>query len=101
MARLDVYAMPGRGGVGYVVDVQAELLSALATRTVVPLLPLANTPAPIKELNPVFDIDAGPHVMLTQSIATVPVRELRARVASLAHEQDAVTRALDILLHGF
>ncbi len=38
MACLDVYPMPGEGRDGYVVDVQADLLSHLVTRIVVPLL---------------------------------------------------------------
>lgn len=101
MARLDVHPMPGKGREGYVVDVQAELLSHLATRTVVPLLPEAAAPRPISELNPVFEILGQRHVLLTQAIASLPARELRGAVASLAAERDGVTRALDILLVGF
>jgi toxin CcdB len=71
MARLDVYPMPGRGAPGYVVDVRARLLDHLATRAVVPLLAVADAPPPIKELNPVFDIEDAAYVMLTQAIATV------------------------------
>jgi toxin CcdB len=101
MARLDVYAMPGAAGRGYVIDVQASLLDHLASRAVVPLLPLAQCPPPITELNPVFEIDGTPHVMLTQAIAALPVRELRKPVTSLDRQHDAVTRALDILLIGY
>ena len=100
MPRLDVYLTPGRGS-GYVVDVQASLLDELATRAVIPLLPIATTPPPIRELNPVFDIEGAPHVLLTQAIASVPARELRRPVASLAGERDAITRALDILFLGY
>ena len=101
MARLDVHPMPGESGRGYVLDVQAALLDHLATRVVVPLLPLAGAPTPIKELNPVFDIDGEPHVMLTQAIASIPVRQLGRAVASLDSQHDQITRALDILLLGF
>lgn len=101
MARLDVHPMPGKGGHGYVLDVQAALLDHLATRAVVPLVPLAGAPTPIKELNPVFDIDGEPHVMLTQAIASIPAKELRRAVASLDGRHDEITRALDILLLGF
>ena len=93
--------MPGESGRGYVLDVQAALLDHLATRVVVPLLPLAGAPTPIKELNPVFDIDGEPHVMLTQAIASIPVRQLGRAVASLDSQHDQITRALDILLLGF
>lgn len=100
MPRLDVYPTPGHGS-GYVVDVQAGLLEGLATRAVIPLLPTATAPAPLRELNPVFDIEGAPHVLLTQAIASVPARELRRPVASLARERDAITRALDILFLGY
>ena len=101
MARLDVYPMPGSAGRGYVIDVQAPVLNHLATRTVVPLVPAAQSPPPIRDLNPVFEIEGEPHVLVTQAIASIPARELRRSVASLDHCHDAVTRALDFLLTGF
>ncbi len=93
--------MPGKGSKGYVLDVQAALLSALATRTVVPLVPIEGAPSPIGDLNPVFDILGQRHVMLTQAIASLPARELKRAVASLAADHDRIIRALDILLVGF
>ena len=101
MARLDLSAMPDVGRSGYVVDVQADLLSHLATRTVVPLLAVTDATRPIRDLNPVFDIDGTEHVMVTQAIASVPTRALRQSVGSLVQAHDQVTRALDILLVGF
>lgn len=101
MARLDVYPMPGRSGRGYVLDVQADLLNHLGTRAVVPLLPQAGAPPPIRDLNPIFEIGGEPHVMVTQAIASVPVKELGRAVASLDGRHDDVMRALDILLTGF
>jgi toxin CcdB len=100
MARLGVYSMPGKG-VGYVVDVQADLLSHLVTRTVIPLLPEDAAPKPISDLNPIFQIGGKRHVLLTQAIASIPRRELRQPLASLAEHHDSITRALDILLIGF
>jgi len=101
MARLDVHPMPGKGREGYLLDVQADLLSHLATRTVVPLLPEDAAPKPISELNPVFEIRGNRHVMLTQAIASIPGKELKRAIASLAPQHDAITRALDTLLLGF
>lgn len=100
MPRLDVYPIPG-GGPGYVVDVQADLLTHLRTRAVVPLLPQDQTAKPIQELNPVFEIKGQMFVMLTQAIATVPLGELRQAIASLAPHRDEITRALDVLFLGF
>ena len=100
MARLDVHPMPGKGE-GYVVDVQAELLAHLSTRVVVPLLPEADVPLPISELNPVFEIKGKRHVMVTQALSAVFGRELKRVVTSLDAQHDSITRALDLLLVGF
>ena len=100
MARLDAHPMPGKGD-GYVIDVQAELLSHLSTRIVVPLLPEGKVPQPITELNPIFEIDGKRHVMVTQALSAVSGRELKRAVFSLAAQHDQVTRALDTLLVGF
>jgi toxin CcdB len=100
MARHDVYPMPGNGE-GYVVDVQADLLSHLTTRTVAPLLPEDTAPKPIHDLNPVFEIRGKRHVLVTQAIASIPGRELKRAVASLTEHHERITRALDILLVGF
>lgn len=102
MPRLDVHRIALSGSrEGYVLDVQADLLTHLATRTVVPLLPEATAPPPIADLNPIVEIDGTRHVMVTQAIASVPTRELKGVVASLSPRHDAVTRALDTLLIGF
>jgi toxin CcdB len=93
--------MPGRGRNGYVLDVQADLLSHLSTRTVVPLLPEDAAPKPISELNPVFEIRGKRHVMVTQAIASIPGRELKRAVAAFTDQHDRIIRALDILLLGF
>ena len=100
MARLDVYPMP-RGGKGWLLDVQADVLERLSTRTVVPLLPEARNQSQIKGLNPVFLIAGEEAVMVTQAIATIPRAELRQPVASLDRKYDQIARALDLLLTGF
>ncbi|WP_442680181.1 CcdB family protein [Sphingomonas sp. ASY06-1R] len=99
MARLDVHARLD-GGAGYLLDVQADLLSGLNTRLVVPLLPLDQAPAPAARLNPVFDIAGRPHVMVTQFAAAVHIRELGERVAVLSDAHEIVTAALDLLITG-
>jgi toxin CcdB len=100
MARLDVHRMPGKGQ-GYILDVQADLLSHLSTRVVVPLLPEGSAPKPISELNPIFEILGARHILVTQAIASLSRRELKRAVASLTAHHDRVTRALDVLLIGF
>lgn len=101
MGRYDVYAAPGQGRTGYVLDVQADLLQDLGTRVVVPLFPPDLAPKPARGLNPAFDINGQPHLMLTQFIATVPAKELRKPVLSLDARSDDIMRTLDMLLIGF
>ena len=97
MPRMDVYRMPGASP-GYVVDVQSDLLSALPTRAVVPLVARADAPDVAAYLNPVFELHDVAHVLLPQYIASVPASALHRPFASLASERDTVTRALDRLL---
>jgi toxin CcdB len=101
MSRFDVYPNPGKASAGFVLDVQADLLSALGTRVVVPLLPQDTAPKPAHGLNPEFEIDGRSHLMLTQFIAAVPKKHLGKPVASLKARSDDITRAHDFLQVGF
>ena len=99
MPKYDVY--PNPGGIGFVVDVQTDLLDGLATRVVVPLLPIKSAPIPARLLNPVVEIDGDEHVMVTQFLSAVPTSPLGNPVASLGGRADDITRALDMLFQGF
>ncbi len=98
MARYDVYARPD--GPGYLLDVQANLLDGLNTRLVVPLMPLKSAPLPAKRLNPVFDIQSGRYVMVTQFLSAVPVAILTTLVSNLVSHDTEITNALDMALTG-
>lgn len=97
MARFDVYRLGGT----HVLDIQADLLSDFKTRAVVPLLPARTTPRALERLHPVFAVDGEDYVMATQLIATVPLRELGAPVASLAERHEAIVAAVDMLVTGY
>ena len=98
MAQYDVHRYDGAG---YLLDVQADLLDALNTRVVVPLLPLSDAPAPAARMNPVFDIAGTPHMMATQFLAAVPRAELGAKITSLEPHFANITAALDMVFQGF
>ncbi len=100
MAHLDVYAMPGGARRHFVVDVQANLLSELVTRVVVPLTKEGAVRSVAAKLNPVFSIEGQRQVMPTQAIAAVASRELREVAGSLQEQRETVLRALDLLLTG-
>lgn len=97
MARFDVYALKSGG---YVLDCQADLLSDLNTRFVVPLLPENEAPPPARQLNPVFEIAGKNHVMATQFCAAISMSELGGKAASLQSEDSRIMNALDMLISG-
>jgi toxin CcdB len=99
MARFDVYSRRGHGG--FLLDCQADLLSDLNTRFVIPLLPEAEAPRPAARLNPVFEINGERVVTVTQFAAAIAVRELGDRVASLVEREHEISNALDMLISGF
>lgn len=99
MARFAVYGNPG--GAGYLLDIQADLLSHLNTRVVVPLLPLDIAPKPARTLNPVFEMEGGSVVMVTQFMAAVPAQVLKSPVLSLENRRNEITAAVDLLFQGF
>jgi toxin CcdB len=99
MARFDVYAY--RGGAGFLLDVQADLITRLNTRVVVPLLPLDAAPTPADRLNPIFEVQGSKVTMATQFMAAVPHSELTMLIASLNRESDAIFSAIDFLHHGW
>jgi toxin CcdB len=99
MAKFDVFRR--RAGEGYLLDCQADLLSQLNTRFVVPLLPVEEAPKPAARLNPVFELEGKSYAMMTQFAAAVLVGELGERVASLADRDIEIINALDMLISGF
>jgi toxin CcdB len=99
MARFDVYRNPD--GAGYLLNIQADLLSHLNTRAVVPLLPPDEAPNPARRLNPEFEIGGEKIVMVTQFIAAVPTSYLQITITNLAHRNDEIVNALDMLITGF
>lgn len=99
MAKFDVYRL--RDDRSYLLDCQADLLSDLNTRFVVPLLPVGEAPAPAARLNPIFDIHGEQYVMVTQFAAAVPASELRTKIMSLGEQAFTIGNALDMLISGY
>jgi toxin CcdB len=99
MARYDVHLNPS--GPGCLLDCQADLLSGLTTRLVVPLLPPDVAPIPSRRLNPSFVVGEDRLIMMTHFAASVPTRALGERIGSLADQHDAIIEAFDMLLTGY
>jgi len=99
MSQFDVYAGVGRSG-RLVVDLQSNILRPIATRVVAPLFQQNETPV-LTELTPMVRLDGSNLVVMIPLMASIPVRELQRSVGSVASEQDAIKRALDLLFLGF
>lgn len=98
MAQYTVYR--NIDGPGYLLDVQADIISPFSTRVVVPLVAQAEIPEYAQTLNPVFEIEGELLVMATQGLASVPGQILKRPVASLVDKRTEIVQALDILFQG-
>ena len=85
----------------FLLVVQHDLLGGLPVRVVVPLTPQRSFgERPVKRLNPVFEIDGAPMVMLTQMLGAVATSSLRRPVANLDTRRAEIIGALDIVFAG-
>lgn len=102
MAQFDVHRNPKRGAFPLLLDVQAELLSQLATRVVVPMTKVdRRAPKSITRLNPTATVDGVEYALVFQELAAVPKSLLGERVQSLAARRTELIAALDLLFTGF
>ena len=99
MARFDVYRIQGVSG--YFLDVQADFLSHLDTRVVIPLLSTKDVLSPARRLNPCFHIGDEDVVMMTEFMAAVQKSALRNITGNLANHRDEIVTAVDFLMQGF
>ena len=99
MPQFDVYRLPNGQ---LVMDLQSSLIDVLVTRVVVPLVPESQVVRGhvMRNLNPAVEVDGERQLLATHLLATVPAKDLRHPVASLAAERDRITRALDVLYGG-
>ncbi len=102
MARFDVYAL-NRAEVPYVLEVQADLLSDLASVVVVPLVPAEAARAEtMRKLKPVITIKGQDFGLMTTDIGTLRRASLGKPMVNVEEQYRAViVDALDFLFQGF
>ena len=104
MAQFDVHRNAVRASqrrIPFLLDLQANYLSDLRTRVVVPLLDPAVEPLrPVANLNPLVTIEGKRFILLFQEIAGVSVQYLGVRVATLESRRNELLRALDVIWTG-
>ncbi|UMR31640.1 CcdB family protein [Massilia sp. MB5] len=105
MSRFDIFANPGKNhrNIPYLVDVQSNVISGLATRIVVPLRPLSAFPSVTlpPDLFPIIAVNGEDHVMDTPQLGAIPLSELKANVASARAYQFEIQGALDRLFGAY
>jgi toxin CcdB len=85
----------------YLLDVQADLLSSLGTRVVVPLtLEKESKDMILTQLMPVFLIRGKKYVAVTPQMAGIARRELGDQIENLTEFRTEILAALDMLLTG-
>lgn len=98
----DVHSNPDNalGHMPYLLDVQADLLSDLATRIVIPLVRSEAFGGRVSRLHPRFVVEGEDVVMATHLLAAVRQRALGSRIMSLLDQRDAIVGAIDVLWSG-
>lgn len=99
MARFHVHRIGSDGSLA--IDLQSNLLDALVTRVVSPLIPDRDLTKLVLRLNPRFDINGEVFVMLTEFLTTVLTSWLGPSIADLSSRSDEITAARDFLFQGF
>ena len=100
MARFDVYKYSA--AVPFVVDVQADLLSDLKTRVVIPLLPHTQAKKEVlPRLKPVIKIHGKNYVLMTTDIGTLKISDLGTPSENIQEQRQTITEAIDFLMAGF
>ncbi len=102
--QFDVFENPSprmRDVYPYVVDVQSDLLRALATRMVVPLAvtQLATTDLP-RQLCPVFNVNGKSLMLVPFEAAPLDKRLLKNDILSIRDQSHQIIAAMDAVLSG-
>ena len=105
MARFDIFLNEGRSKktTPYLIDIQSNVISALATRIVIPLRTLTAFGALTvpKDLCPTITV-LGEKVFLdTPQIAAIPANELKNRVGTADVYQAEILAAMDRVFGAF
>jgi toxin CcdB len=105
MAQLDIHINSDtrtKARTPLLLNVQADLLSELATRMVVPLRP-GGTQEPwvISRLHPVITVGGDRYVAVVSEMAGVPTTILGERIGHARDQRTEILAAIDLLITGF
>lgn len=101
MSQFDIYRNPSpesREWAPYIVDLQHEMLSALNTRIVAPLLTASPSGEQVMQrLNPIVCIRGKNYFLSTTEMASIPAKELSEVAGNLSQYRDDLLSAIDLI----
>lgn len=102
MAQFQAYRnpRPSAGQIPYLLDVQSDLVN-IGTRLVVPLVLESAFGPRLSRINPVLQIEGEKVVASIADLASVPLRQLKDKVADCSKYRSEVVAAVDFLISGF
>lgn len=104
MRQFDVYANPSkatRKAYPFIVDIQSDIISDIATRIVAPLGRKADFKnEEMKGLTPTVTYEGEELLLLIPQVASLPTKVLKDPVGSLSHLRDEIIAALDFAITG-
>ena len=104
MRQFDVYANPSRitrRAYPFIVDIQSDIVSAIATRIVVPLgrkVDFKNEE--MKKLTPTVKYEGEEVLLIVPQIASMPAKALKNPIGSLSHLREEIVSAVDFAITG-
>jgi len=103
VAQFDVFTNPvtaARRAYPLVIGLQSDLI-ALGTEVVVaPMAPRRLLPGAAGRLTPIVRIEDQDYVVITQSLTSLPARDLERRIANLQAYRQSLMAAVDLLFFG-
>ncbi len=88
--------------VEYLIILQADEISELATRIVAPLRKAVNTKSQyISKIHIEIEINNQPYIAFISEMAAIPIHYLGDCIINLSHLRTEVTSAIDLLFTGF
>jgi len=104
MQQFDVYANPSkktRRAYPFIVDIQSNTISEIATRIVVPLGRKADfNNKEMRRLTPEITYEGEELLLLVPQIASMPAKTLRNPIGSLSLLREEIVAALDFAITG-
>jgi toxin CcdB len=103
MQQFDVYANPvssARRAYPLIICLQSDLLSDGTEVVVAPMVPRRSLAGAAGRLTPAVAIDDQEYIVLTNSLTSVPARDLVQRTANLLAYRQQLMAAVDLLFFG-